>query len=76
MTPGSGAPLLRVKWLDCLVYRVIDVLDQVLVVGLVHHAGTGPDAAPLVRFDGDSHRLPETPAAACGPPLGGGGDWS
>jgi flavin reductase (DIM6/NTAB) family NADH-FMN oxidoreductase RutF len=52
--PGSGAPLLcgAPAWLDCRLHSVVDLAPWALVVGSVEHAGTGPAAVPLVRFDG------------------------
>lgn len=57
--PHSSAPLLREApaWVDCRLHVLVDLAGQALVVGSVEHAGTGPDAAPLLRFDGAYHPL-------------------
>jgi flavin reductase len=66
--PGSGAPVLHgaPAWLDCHLHSIVGLAGQALVVGSVAHAGTGSDAAPLLRVDG-AYR----PLHAGGPPAPG-----
>lgn len=58
--PNSGAPLIRsaLGWMDCVVELVVDVADRALVIGKVHIAGFKPTSDPLIRFNGEYHRLP------------------
>lgn len=58
--PNSGAPVIRsaLGWMDCIVERVVEVADRALVIGRVHIAGFDSTSDPLIRFNGEYHRLP------------------